>query len=142
MSFIGWLFGADALQAQGDALDAKLGAMNTSDYEPGGSLYNKIADEQGLAAANRAWGTVQDNLSTGATGNVDAQISGAFGDSVAASIATVAGWIKDALNGVGGAVKRFVTGAIPWWVWLALAVGLFLYFGGGVWLAKKLKAKS
>ena len=53
VSILGWLYGADDLQKEGDSLDAKLRDMNQRDYGSGGRIYNKIESERGTAAADR-----------------------------------------------------------------------------------------
>jgi hypothetical protein len=69
MSLTNWfytnLFGGDDLATEGKSLDAELQAINTRDYSPGGSTYNKIADTSGKAAADHAYSIVQSNLKTG-----------------------------------------------------------------------------
>lgn len=53
-----------ALHSQSVQLDGELGALNNSDYAPGGKIYNRILVERGRAAADAAWAAVQRNLVT------------------------------------------------------------------------------
>lgn len=43
----------------GNAAAAQITTMNDSDYAPGGVIYNQIEAQQGQAAADQAWQTVQ-----------------------------------------------------------------------------------
>lgn len=112
MGWIANLFGAQDLQAEGDALDAKLQAANERDYGPGGRFYS---------AAN--WSVVQQDMKTGATGDVTAQINDAFDSGLKEGAGNVTGAFSGVFDifgqGIGAVLK-----SIPWWVWGAVA----LYF--------------
>ncbi len=137
MSFISSWFGADELQATGDAADAKLAEMNQRDYAPGGRLYNKIAAQQGTSAADAAYKATLNNLDTGATGNVSAQIDAAFEEGLQDGANNITGFVSGAFKFVGKALGSILLG-IPVWVWLALAAIAFFYLGGGAVLRRKL----
>ncbi len=48
-----------ALATQSQQLDQTIIANQTTDYAPGGRIYNQIASSQGVDAANAAWTSVQ-----------------------------------------------------------------------------------
>lgn len=117
------LFGADDLQSEGDALDAELRRVNERDYSEGGRIYNIIEQSSGQAAADGAYQTVLDNLTSGATGNVSQQLEQEFD----------LGWEEGKQNVTGAVSKAFsvvtdiagtVLKGVPWWIW-ALVI---LYF--------------
>ena len=114
MSILSKIFGGDDLQAKGDELDAKLTALNTKDYAPGGKLYTAST-----------WAQVQQNLSTGATGDVDAQINAAFQEGLDDGANNVTGFLGGIFDFVGKGLGALLK-AVPWWVWLGvLAYVLF-----------------
>jgi hypothetical protein len=117
MSILGKLFGADKLQAEGDALDAKLAALNARDYAPGGKLYTPSN-----------WAAVQQNLTTGATGDVDAQIVTAFNEGATDGANNVTGFLGGIFGFLGKGLGAILK-SIPWWVWLGLVV-YFLFVTG------------
>jgi hypothetical protein len=118
------LFGADDLQADGDAADEKLRAMNARDYGEGGHIYNLIQDQSGTAAADKAHGIVLDNLTKSQTGNVSEQLGVAFDEGWEEGKGNVSGFIGKTFGVVGDVLTSVLKG-IPWWVWgIAL-----LYFG-------------
>ena len=45
--------------------------------------------------------------------------------------------MQDAVKGTLSKVGLGALGFIPWWVWPAALIALFLYLGGGAWLRKK-----
>lgn len=137
MSFLGSIFGADDLQKEGDALDAKLAAMNNADYAPGGRLYNKVAATSGTAAADANYDAVVKNLQTGATGDVDAQINEAFKEGLQEGANNITGFVSGAFKFVGKALGAILLG-IPVWVWLGVGVVVFFYLGGGNIIRRKL----
>jgi hypothetical protein len=125
MSILGNLFGADKLQAEGDALDAKLTALNAKDYAPGGKLYSP---------AN--WAAVQQNLDTGRTGDVDAQINAAFKEGLDDGANNVTGFLGGIFDFVGKGLGAILK-AVPWWVWL----GVITYFLFTTGIAQRLLAR-
>jgi hypothetical protein len=125
MSILGKLFGADELQAQGDALDAKLSELNSRDYAPGGKLYTPSN-----------WAAVQQNLATGTTGDVDAQINEAFNEGLDDGANNVTGFISGIFNFVGKGLGAILK-AIPWWIWLGLVVYVLFITGIGQRLIAK-----
>lgn len=137
MSFISSLFGSGKLQADGDAADAKLAEMNQRDYAPGGRLYNKIATQQGTAAADAAYQQTLNNLESGATGNVSSQIDAAFDEGLQDGANNITGFVSGAFKFLGKALGSILLG-IPVWVWLAVGAAAFFYLGGGVWIRRKI----
>lgn len=105
MSLLSNIFGGDDLQAQGDALDAKLVAMNTRDYGPGGKYYTP-----------ENWDVVQENLVSGDTGDVAVQIDEEFAKGWNEGKANVTGTFQGAF-GVAGDVITSILKGVPWWVW-------------------------
>ena len=117
MSILGYLFGADKLQSEGDAVDAKLTALNAKDYGPGGRLYT---------ASN--WAQVQQNLATGQTVNVDAQINAAFKEGLDDGANNVTGFLGGIFDVVGKGLGAILK-AVPWWLWLGV-IAYFLFTTG------------
>ena len=126
MSIIGKLFGADKLQAEGDALDAKLAALNSRDYAPGGKLYTP---------AN--WAAVQQNLGTGTTGNVDKQINAAFQEGLDDGADNVTGFTSGIFDFLGKGLGSILK-AVPWWLWL----GVIVYFLFTTGIGQRLIARA
>ncbi len=137
MSLIGWLFGAPKLQSEGDRLDAELAALNQKEYGEGGRIYNQIEAQRGTAAADAAYRQTLANQQTGATGNVDKQISDAFDEGLNDGANNVTGFVSGVFKTIGKALGAVLLG-IPVWIWLGLAVGAFFYLGGGAFLRRKL----
>ena len=111
-------------QAQGQALDAQLAALNNQDYSPGGRIYEQIAAKDGTDAADKTLTIVQGNLATGATGDVLGQVGGAFQE----------GWQQGAMNErnaisgfINSTVGNFVR-VIPWQIWLIAILAGTVYF--------------
>jgi hypothetical protein len=128
MSFIGSLFGADELQATGDAADARIEEMNRRDYAPGGRLYERIKRERGQAAADAAYQTVLGHLETGRTGDVDAQINTAFQEGLQDGRNNITGFVSNVFGFVGKALGAILLG-IPVWVWAVAAVAVWGWLG-------------
>lgn len=135
MSLIGWLFGADKLQAEGDRLDGQLAAMNQRDYAPGGAVYTKIEAAHGTEAADAAAAQVNSNLTASKTGNVDEQINQSFDEGWQEGQNNVSGFIKGTLNRIIADPFKAIVFGLPWWVWV-LGIGFLLWkFGllNGLW---------
>jgi hypothetical protein len=128
MSFIASLFGAKALQATGDANDARLAELNQRDYAPGGRLYKKISKEQGLAAAEAAYQKTLGQQTTGATGDVAGQIDAAFKEGLDEGAGNITGFVSGAFSFVGRALGAILLG-IPIWAWALAGLALWLYLG-------------
>ncbi|MCX6922890.1 MAG: hypothetical protein NT154_06720 [Verrucomicrobia bacterium] len=124
--------GGAAEQARGDALDAQLQRMNTTDYSPGGQIYGQIQDNRGTAAADQALVDVQSNLQTGATPNVLGELTQAGREGANAGLAGF--W-----NQIGGALRGLL-GIFPWWLWLMAGGVLFIYLGGLGWLERQARS--
>lgn len=92
-------------------------------------------------------------ISGGRSAVEGARIVGDFGVGVVQGAALGAGGVPDATEKVATEVADYarkkangaallVFRAVPWWVWLAAALGLFGYFGGFAWLKRALAAKA
>lgn len=133
---MGWfqklIYGIDLEEEQrrGDELDRQLREMNERDYGPGGRIYERIEAERGTEEADAVYDQVRDNLNEGLTGDVEAQVDDAFREGLEEGYENVTGGISNTL----AAPFRFTFASIPWQLWIAAAVALFLYMGGGVWL--------
>ena len=127
MSWVGDLFGAKDAQARADALDNQLKASE-ADYAPGGRIYNKIASEQGTAAADAAYAQVQGHVAAGtaADAHIDTQVNQAFQDQLNTEIGDIGGAVSTAAK----VPFKLAWSAIPWQVWVLGAVLLFFYMGG------------
>jgi hypothetical protein len=118
-----YLFGGGAQeQARGNQLDAQLATLNQSEYGAGGRIYNEIQDQQGTAAADQAYQTVQADEQSGRTGNVLDQLQQAGAEGANQGL-------QDFWGSIAGALKGLLT-IFPWWLWLGAGVGLFIYMGG------------
>jgi len=114
--------GGAAAQAQGNQLDAQLQTLNQSEYGQGGRIYNEIQAQQGTAAADQAYQTVQADETSGLTGNVLDQLQTAGQEGANQGL-------QDFWGSIASALKGLLT-IFPWWLWLGAGVGLFLYVGG------------
>lgn len=112
------------LQKTGDELDSKLAALN-----------QKALDEGRYTQAQ--FDTAEKNRETGLTGNVAEQVNAEFDagwkegqQNVVKAVGSVASVGNDIIN---TGVKAAFTGIfklIPWYLWIAAALALFIYFGG------------
>jgi len=136
MSFLSKIFlGVDLAEEQkrGDLLDAQ-GQKAAQDYQPGGRLYNKIAAEQGTAAADAAATQVEQHFEQGVTGNVTDQVGQAFYDGLQEGASNIrTGVDKTVLGVLTTALKT-----VPITVWIAAAAFAFFYFGGLGLIKRKL----
>jgi hypothetical protein len=112
----------DEEQARQDDLDRRLREMNERDYGRGGRLYERISAERGEAAADETYQDVLDNLESSRIDDVEAQVRDAFYEG-----------LQDGTRNIQRGFD-FSFGAIPWQLWAAGAVALFLWAGGGAWL--------
>jgi len=161
-----WLTGYDSSNAAaGQAAADKLAAQAAIDYAPGGKSYEAIAAAQGTAAADLAQASVagdygnQANVSQwsilgdGLLGTTEfitdpdlaasdiATQSALIGQGIGNGVGTVTGGLFNGLfDGLWSGLVAFVK-KIPLWVWLALALAAFLYFGGWKLLRGKVAAK-
>lgn len=123
-AILDWLYGADELQSEGAALDAKLSDLNTKDYGPGGKFYN-AGD----------WEEVKQNLATGQVGDVTAQLDAAFAEGWQEGKDNVSGTVGS-IFGTAGDVITSVLKGVPWWVW-GLVLLYFLWPIIGAKLARQ-----
>lgn len=127
-----WLTGYDAENAQrAAAADAKLSELNKADYQtPGGKYYS---------AANAA--AVTKDYATQATFGADAQrteIDQAFTDTLDSQAKSIIGGPL----GIAWATIKSILGAIPWWIWAAAGLALFVWLGGITLLRGSLAKKK
>lgn len=115
MSLLSSIFGADKLQAEGDALDARLAELNKTVYL---DKYNR-PDLYEQAQANAA---------RGATGNVAQQIDAAFREGLQDGANNVTGFFGGAFDIVGKGVGAILK-AVPWWIWAAAILYLLITTG-------------
>ena len=115
MSLLSSIFGADKLQAEGDALDARLAELNKTIYL---DKYNR-PDLYEQAQANAA---------RGATGNVAQQIDAAFKEGLQDGANNVTGFFGGAFDIVGKGVGAILKG-VPWWIWAAAILYLLITTG-------------
>ena len=112
MGLLSYFYGGDQLQAEGNALDAKLAASNAELYGPGGKYYNA-----------GQWSQIQQNMATGATGDVSAQLNDAFAVGLNEGKANITSAVSGTFDLAGGGLAAVLRG-IPWYVW----AGLILFF--------------
>ncbi len=112
MGLLSFFYGGDKLQAEGDALDAKLAESNAELYGPGGKFYNA-----------GQWSQIQQNMSTGSTGNVSAQLNDAFAEGLNEGKNNITGAVSGTFDLAGGGLAAVLKG-IPWYVW----AGVLLFF--------------
>lgn len=115
----------EEVQRTSDATDAALQAENAKDYSPGGTVYNQIVEERGVAAANETYEIVQGHEATQHI-DVEAEVDEAFDQGLAEGAQNIKGTIA--------APFKLTWAILPWQVWLVGLVALFLYMGGGVFL--------
>ena len=109
-----------AEQARGDQLDAKLQAINATDYQ------------RGLWDATQ-YAQVQNNEQTGATGDVAAQVGSEFQAGLQDGLnneLSLPGKVVGAVSGGAGQLLWGILKNIPWWLWLGAAGALFVWMGG------------
>lgn len=116
-ALLDYLYGADDLQTQGNTLDAELAAMNQRDYGPGGRYYTP---------AN--YQTTQDNLASGATGDVSAQLSDAFNEGLKDGANNVTGVVSGVFSVIGRGLSSVLLG-IPVWAYAVAGLAVWVYLG-------------
>ena len=121
-----WLTGYD--QANADAAanaDAQLHAAAIADYATPGGKYYSAANAAAVAA---------DYASQAPMGVVSQQaaIDTVFTD----SLASTAGGIVGTPTGIFWSEVKSLLSAIPWWVWIGAASGVFFWLGGFDWLTR------
>ena len=112
---------ASQLQARGDAADARLNSIDQTQYAPGGSVYQSIADSQGQDAADATYAVVQGDLSASTTGDVAGQIGTAAEDAAVQSAKELANKVSNPLSTIWKLIP------IQWWVLIAVGLGVWLY---------------
>lgn len=115
MSWLGSLYGADELQTQGDALDAKLKVLNDKALASG--RWDQVTYDQ-----------AEKNRLGGATGNVDQEIDQAFKEGWDQGFDNVTSGIRSGLSTAVSFPTKFILSSIPWWFWLVGALLLALKF--------------
>lgn len=127
------------VQAQSDAADAQLQAMNNADYAPGGKIYNQIAAEQGTQAANNAYKgvTADDNSSAAGTADAAGQVSDAFSTQLASETSA----IGQAGSGLISGTLKNLFRVIPWQVWVIGGIALFVYLGGAGFVVRRVRGR-
>lgn len=129
---MGWfqklVYGVDLEEEQRrqDELDAQLREMNERDYAPGGRIYERIEAERGTDAADDTYQDALENLDESRIDNVEGDVNDAFREGLEEGY----GNIRDTV----AAPFKIAWNILPWQVWVAAAVALFLYMGGGLWL--------
>jgi len=116
-AILDWLYGADDLQKQGDTLDGQLRDINERDYGPGGRYYTPDN-----------YTRTQDNLASGATGDVSQQLDDAFQEGLDEGANNVTGVISGAFKLIGKGLGAVLLG-VPAWAWLLGIVALWVYLG-------------
>lgn len=122
-----WFIDKQGVEA-GAAADAKLDALNAKEYGVGGSNYNRIAEAEGRAAANRTLAEVMKEDATAlsysdATDDVNSAFVSGLGDAYDERT----GQARSVLN----APFQVLFDSVPWYFWLIGLGALFLYLGGG-----------
>lgn len=117
MSFLGWFYGADKLQKQGDELDQRLAELNQQARETG--VYSETQYQQAEA----------DRLS-GLTGNADASVNEAFKEGWHQGYEDLTSGIRNTLDTTFKGVLGGVFKSVPWYFWIIGGLVLFTYFGG------------
>lgn len=112
---------APGAEAEGARLDAALDAQNKRLLDKG---LISTADYQSRA----------ERLNQTSATHYDEQIAESFQDGAKEGYQNVTGAIKDTLK----APFQFAWDSIPWIVWLVLALALFWWLGGLVWLKGRL----
>lgn len=134
MSLLDWFYGTDALQKQSDSLTGQTTALNQARVDAG------IYDPSYMDVYNKhLMINTPDTLGSDAV-SVHDQVSGAFYEGLAqgsSNVSSAIGGFFNALLKPIGAVLR----GVPWWIWAALLVALFLWLGGGKWLERKARAQ-
>jgi len=113
MSLLSWFYGGDALQKQGEALDAQIVQNAQERYGPGSPNYNA-----------GQWAAIEQNLASGATGNVEAQLNDAFMSGIEDGKNNITGAVSGSFDFVGGGLGSVLKG-IPWYVWAGVLVFFF-----------------
>ena len=136
MSFLSSLLGLDVTGSEeAAAADAKLREMNAVDYGPGGKFYsptNWTAVQDDYRAQDDALGG---GPAPWSAASQQAQVNQAFNAELGLQADSFVG---APLRFLGNLVKTLLA-AVPVWVWITGAVGLFLYAGGFTWLRGVLK---
>lgn len=114
------------VQAQSDAADAALAAKNSADYQPGGTVYNNIAAQQGQQAADRAYKQVQVDDASSQTGDVTAQVGDAFDTQLSSETSAIGSASSSFISGL----LKNIFNVIPWQVWLIAGIAAFVWLGG------------
>ena len=124
MSFLTAIF-APGEQERGDELDRRRLELDRQALERGRITQQEYARREAQVAEQRV--------------DVGAELNASFKEGAQEGYQNVTGGLRAAL----AAPFKFIFDALPWQAFVALAVALFLYLGGGVWLkgiiARKMK---
>lgn len=123
MGFADWIattfYGADDLQRESDALDARRQALNQSrSYRYGDDWYHDTMRNDSLSRID-AVGQIGEEFTA-------PSLQRNLVDSTVSASDSVRGW----LTSVGNAPLSFVVRSIPWWGWVGLAAFVFWWAGG------------
>lgn len=127
MSILSWFYSDPENDARGAAAAAQLEQIKNDRIASG--YYNAAQ----AAQVQQSWET--DAYLTPA--QADAALNDAFDEGWQEGQQNVSTFIGGTLNKVVGSPLKAILGGIPWWVWLALIVGLFFYLGGFTFLRKR-----
>ncbi len=103
---------ADEINARGEAAEQRLAEMNREDA----GIYGETWYQQTLANDRRQ----------------DASDELTISDEFEAEWDAGLGRLRTGVGDTIGFSLKTVFGALPWWLWLAIAGGLFLYFTGAL----------
>lgn len=122
-------------QGWGDLWDVVSG----SEQERGEELDRRLAELNRDALESDRWtreqfNQAEENRMAGATGDTRSEVLGAAADGAVEGLKTIPDKIRGTVDGVAG----WTLGAVPWWLWIVGAAGLFLYLGGGELVRVKL----
>lgn len=117
------------LQAERDSLDARIAQQNSE-------TYSRIQLQRGNTAANDWLAQVNENLATQDSTPVSESVVADFNAGAEEGLQNAAGVVRAGIN----LPARFLLSAIPWWVWIAGGVALFVYLGGGAVIRRKVSS--
>ena len=133
MSLLDWIYGTDALQKQSDTLTKQTMALNQSRVDSG------VYDPSYMTIYNQhLTQNTPDTLGSDAV-SVHDQITSEFNAGLAQGANNVSSGISGFFNAIVAPIKAVLKG-LPWWIWVAGLLVLFLWLGGGKWLERKARS--